>query len=154
MTRKRSRIDPFAGADPATLAALGKDAVTNRAALTSKQQRDTKRVRVRLDVPQTIKDTLATVAASEQTSTSQLGAFLLAWSLTLYLESDKKLCNLLQASTYFSRSPRIALSIDLTEVLKLLKESAEYPARHKANQKHGANGGDIKGSQWLSKRGQ
>lgn len=153
MTRKRERVNPFAGADPDTLTALSQGAVTNRAAMTAKQKRDGARVRVRLDVPQTIKETLATAAADEQTSTSQLGAFLLAWSLTLYLDGNKELKTLLQASTYFSRSPRVPISIDLEGVLKLLKESAEYPARHKSRQRHGANGGANGGANIDRQRG-
>ncbi len=66
--------------DPAT-AAWQQSAATNPAARSRKQTRDAERVRIKLDVPEYLKDAIMQKAQAEDTSGSQLAAFLLAWAM-------------------------------------------------------------------------
>jgi hypothetical protein len=68
------------GMDPG-VAAWQRGAATNEAALSRRQRYDRERVRVRVDAPQAVAAGLEREAATWETSQTQLGAFLLAWSL-------------------------------------------------------------------------
>lgn len=54
-------------------------AATNVAALTAKQKKDRKRVRVKYDMELDLKQRIERAAEAEGTSASQLAAFLLGW---------------------------------------------------------------------------
>ena len=71
------------------------------------------RVRLRLDVPQWLRDAAIASAEAEDTSISQLAAFLLAYGLALYQDGDPDLAELLQASKTLSRNIRWGHGIDL-----------------------------------------
>jgi hypothetical protein len=78
-----------------------------------------RRIRVRLDVPPAIKRALARVAADLGTSSSQIGAYLLAQALTRYLAEEP------EVPVTRSASPRIQWNVDLTEVVARLASQLE-----------------------------
>jgi hypothetical protein len=120
----KRRDVPKLDLDPGVVAWREK-AVPNLAARTSRQAFDAARVRVRLDVPEVVKARLAEVASSEGTSSTQLGAFLLAWGLVLYLSGDEDLRAYLGDHCAVSRALRVAVDLDLEPLLQTLTKLAD-----------------------------
>jgi hypothetical protein len=75
-----------------------------------------KRVRLRLDVPAWLREKTIRVSDAEDTSISQIGAFLLAYALQLYEDRDPALIELLQNLKTFARSLQWGHAIDLTDL--------------------------------------
>jgi hypothetical protein len=112
------------GTDPRVKRLL-EGAASNLAARTSKQRRDAERVRVKLDVPETVKAMLAETAGEINTSSSQLGAFLLAWGLVLCLTGDEEMAEYLGDHCLASRALRVAVDVDLGSLLETLTKLAD-----------------------------
>jgi hypothetical protein len=110
--------------DPGTAAWL-ESAAKNRAALSKKQLYDADRVRVRVDVPDWLKDWYAKLAEEYGTSINQLGTFALVWWLMLYEQGDSDLHDTLVTSFKPSHALRIDWDVDLEPVIERLTKSAE-----------------------------
>jgi hypothetical protein len=85
-------------------------------------QDEPERVRLRLDVPAWLREKTIRVADAEDTSISQIGAFLLAYALQLYEHRDPTLIELLQNSKTFARSLQWGHAIDLTDLTEQCSE--------------------------------
>lgn len=105
------------------------NAATNKAARTNKQKLDANRVRIRLDVPERLKQLLAQAAEMQNTSTTQLGAFLLCSALIEYYSDEPWLHEWLDNSQRTSRSIRHDVDLSLESLLKTLTEVAERVTR-------------------------
>lgn len=116
------------GADPGALDALIGGAKKNRAAMSKKQKYDARRIRVRFDVPESVKELLVDEASDLGTSVNDLGAFLLVYALALYLGSQE-MDELLEAGKAFSRSPRKEIEIHLDGVLAQLQKAVVSSAK-------------------------
>jgi hypothetical protein len=104
------RLDP-------EVQALVDGAAVNVAALTAKQRRDRKRIRIRLDVPAWLKAALAADAADAGTSANQLGAFLLAWVLREY-RRDPCLQEAVRDAKRLSRNLRVSWDLEVPDKLE------------------------------------
>lgn len=124
---KRKRIDPLAN-DTDTLSWL-QDAKPNRAAMSKRQRYESKRVRVRLDVPLAVKETLALLAGKLGTSSSQAGALLLAWGLLQYQGGDRGIHRGIEKRLYPSGHPRIEKGIDLSDLVTRLEKAVQDGVR-------------------------
>jgi hypothetical protein len=98
--------------DPA-VTAWRESAVKNTAAMSRKEMADRERVRVKLDVPPAIKARLAAAAAEQETSESQLGAFLLAWGLQALRSDDMTLITTLTQAKTFSHALRFRYDLEI-----------------------------------------
>jgi hypothetical protein len=87
MTKNGTRKGGLQGLDPA-VQQWRDEAAENTAALTQKQRQDRERTRIRYDVEQWLKQAVAAEANRISTSQSQLGTFLLAYSLHLLITGD------------------------------------------------------------------
>lgn len=114
MTKKRPK-PPLIEADPKTQEWLG-DAITNKAALSSKQKADARRVQIKIEVSQwpIIKQALDAIARDLGTSSSQAGAQLLTEGMIAYLVDDHEI------PKTDSTTPRFRNNIDLEPVLECL----------------------------------
>lgn len=74
---KKTQLDP-------AVASMLKDASINKAALTSAQKKDRKRIRVKYDLSPELKGIIEREAKRISTSASQLAAFLLEFAVTEY----------------------------------------------------------------------
>ena len=74
------------------------------------------RVRLRLDVPQWLREETIRVAGAEDTSISQLASFLLAYALVLYEHGDPDLLAQLQMARSLSRSLRWGHDLDVADL--------------------------------------
>lgn len=101
-----------------------RQAAANQAALTKKQRYDRKRVQIRIDVAdcEIVKEALDALASEHGTSASQLGAFLLAWSLERFY-TDPELDDLLGNSLAPARALRIQNDVVLDDIIKRLQEA-------------------------------
>ena len=110
--------------DPA-VRAFQKNAATNGAALTAKQRRERKRVRVNFDVPPEVKAALEKVADAEHedTSMAQAAAVLLAWGLAAYIAGQAEARALFDDHT-LARTPRFAWNIAISK--RLLETLATF----------------------------
>jgi len=99
------------GIDPA-VAQWQAEAATNLAALTAKQRKDRQRVRVKYDLDPAQKAAVETAARTEETSASQLAAFLLAFALREYHAGNAELRSALDAGKTPSRTPHFARNLD------------------------------------------
>lgn len=133
------------GADPGALDALLGGAKKNRAAMSKKQKYDAKRIRVRFDVPESIKELLVDEASGLGTSVNDLGTFLLVYALALYLGSQE-MDELLEAGKEFSRSPRKEIEIHLDGVLAQLQKAVASAAERAASVKGVALNGAYNGA--------
>ena len=111
-------------ADPDTVE-WAEGAAKNRAAMTYRQLYDAERVRVRVDVPDWLKRDLTNIAKEQGTSVSQIGAFGLAWWLSLYEQNDPDLLDVLGTSLKPSRSIKVENDVDLGTVIERLTKSAK-----------------------------
>ena len=92
-------------------------AARNMAALTKKQRKDRKRIRVRYDVPPWLKTAVEQAAEVLETSASQAGAFFLAWGLAAYRRGDPDLLEALEnAKEANHRSPRFVYDLRIEEI--------------------------------------
>ena len=91
----------------------------NKAALTRQQKADAARVRVKLDVPPAIKETLAALASENGVSSSGLGAYLLADAMIRYIQDQPEI------PVLPSRSPRVAWTVSLIDITNRLTNAAE-----------------------------
>lgn len=110
------RIGGLTNLDPDVAAWQGQ-AARNVAARTKKQKRDAERVRVRVDVPPWLKEALAAVAKTEDTSTSQLASFLLAWGLYMYATTPE-LREAITNAKRVSRTPKTLWNLEIPEEIK------------------------------------
>jgi hypothetical protein len=98
--------------DPA-VAEFQKKGARNPAAMTGKQKRDAKRVRIKVDLPsQEFKERLTSAAAAEETSVSQLAGLLLTWALEQYESDEYGLRELVFESKVLSGSMRIRWNLE------------------------------------------
>ena len=118
-----ARIDPAVSA----LVDEAKRRHKTKAQLT-KADRDAERVRVRLDVPQWLKDVLGRAAAQQDTSMNQIGAFLLAYAISLYAGQDAALLEALDNAKTTIRSMTHEHGFDLSDLAEILTDSAEGPS--------------------------
>ena len=101
-------------------------AATNQAALSGKQRRDRKRVRVMYDLPAEVKGAIEEIAEEQKTSASQAAALLLTWAAARYFQGNG-VAEELQTAFYEghepARSPRFEWNIEPSEaLLGLLRE--------------------------------
>ena len=109
---QNDRPGGFQGMEP-DVARMIQGGARNRATQTAKQQREARRIRVRADVPQPLKDLLDHAAQEYATSTSQMGAALWAYALLHYYGEDEELHNLLGAMCVDARTPHHDFALDL-----------------------------------------
>ncbi len=105
--------------DPA-VAAFQKNAATNTAALTAKQRRDRKRVRVMYDLAPEVKGAIERIADEQDTSASQAAALLLAWAAGRYFEGNgvaKELREAFHDGREPARTPRFEWNVEPSETL-------------------------------------
>ena len=110
MTPKRERRGGLR-VDPA-VAEWQRTAAENVAALSRKQRRDRRRVRVRLDMPPGLKERIEAAAQAEGTSVSQLGAFLLNWLMAHYEDPESEIGGELRARVEGARAPSRSMKIE------------------------------------------
>jgi len=80
------------------------------------------RVRLHFDVPGWVREGVIAAAKAEDTSISQIGAFLLAYALQLYRDGDRELIELLQGSKTLARSLQWGRGIDLADLADRFSE--------------------------------
>lgn len=97
------------------------------AAQLKKAARATERVRLRLDIPQWLKDTLGQAAKEQGASMNQLGAFLLTYALTLYQDRDADLLDAMESVKTSPRSITFAHGFVLEGMRDALTKSAKPP---------------------------
>lgn len=90
-----------------------------------KRERDAKRVRLRLDIPEWLKDLVEQEAKNVDTSMSQLSAFFLAYALKLYRDGDPNLVESLKNSKTAIRAMNFGHGIDLSDLENALANSAD-----------------------------
>ena len=105
--------------DPSTAAWLD-NAAKNLATRTKKQLYEAQRVRVRLDVPDWLKDRYTKLAEDHNTSVNQLGTFALAWWLLLHDREDWSLLEVFESSFEDSRSIKVDVDVSLERVIEFL----------------------------------
>ena len=113
-------------ADPATSEWL-ETAAKNYFALTKKQLYDAARVRVRVDLPDWLKDRLGEIAKEQGTSVNQIGAFALAWWVMLYDQDDTSMVETFDHSLKPSRAVKNDNDVDLALVIERLTNPADAP---------------------------
>lgn len=113
------RIDP-------AVAAFQQKAAVNTAALTSKQRRDRKRVRVMYDLAPEVKGAIEKIAEEQKTSASQAAALLLTWAAVRYFGGNGAAQELKDAfldGREPSRTPRFEFNVEPSETfLDVLRE--------------------------------
>lgn len=82
------------------------DAAPNVAALSKKERRDQERIRVKADLPPEVKRAVTAEAARQETSESQVVAFLVAWGLKCLREGDRELLEAIEQSKAWARALR------------------------------------------------
>jgi hypothetical protein len=85
---------------------------------------DQERVRLRLDVPQWLKDGIEGESKELRVSMSQLSAFFLAYALKLYRDGDPALLELMADAKTQIASLRWAFGLDLADLADALTESS------------------------------
>ena len=102
--------------DPDTKAWMD-DAAENTAALTKKQKKDRRRVRLRIDCERYpwLKEAVEAAAYHHSTSASQMAAFLLAWGLRLWEQSDSELTDELLSHLRESKTLRFDRNLDIPQ---------------------------------------
>jgi hypothetical protein len=123
--RKRQgglRVDP-------AVAAFQRKAATNAAALSGKQKRDRKRVRVKYDLDPAIKAAVEQIAGveHEDTSASQVAQVLLAYGVRAYFQ-ERALRDAFYENHWEARTPRFTWNVDVPnewiEEIKNVKREA------------------------------
>ena len=115
--RQRSSLDPAVAAE------LGIDRPQTYEE--RKQEYDRDRVRLRLDVPAWLKETIEQEADGQRVSMSQFSGFLLAYALKLYLEGDGELVALLDNAKTPITSLRWAYGLELADLEEMIARSAD-----------------------------
>lgn len=103
-----------ANVDPAVADWL-KDAQTNKAALTKKQKRDGKRIRVIYDLTPELKAAIETEAKRQGTSASQLAAFLLTYAVRAAKSGNDEIKAALRDGKTASRTMKFEWNLDAPE---------------------------------------
>jgi len=111
---RRGGLKRQGGLDPA-VAAWQRKAATNTAAMTGKQRRDRERVRVKYDVPATLKGAVEAIGKRQGTSASQAAAVLLGWAVMRYAERAEGLRAVFDEGKAVSRTPRFEWNVALPE---------------------------------------
>ncbi len=110
-----NRIGGLRQVDPAVRAFQQKAAV-NPGALTAKQRRDRKRVRVMYDMDPEVKEAVEAIAEEQGTSASQAAALLLAWAACGYYgEAAETLKMAFYEGRARARTPRFEWNIEVSE---------------------------------------
>ena len=109
---KKTSIDP-------AVADWLKDAQTNKAALTKKQKRDMKRVRVKYDLDPKLKVLIEAKAKRVGTSASQLAAFLLTYAAWKMAASDAEIREALADGKSPSATMKFEWNLDAPEAWRL-----------------------------------
>jgi len=113
--------------DPETKAWMD-DAAENTSALTKKQKKDRQRVRLRIDCERYpwLKDAIEAAAEHHDTSASQMAAFLMAWGLRLWMQSDAELIDELLSNLKPSKTLRFDRNLDMPrEVARAIRAGLE-----------------------------
>lgn len=111
--------------DPAVQEFVDSSRFAQSASRKLKKERDAKRVRVRLDVPEWLKSTLEQAAQENDTSMSQLGAFLLAWALQVYHDQDGDLLATLERCKTSVRAMNWGHGFELSDFAETMRKSAK-----------------------------
>jgi len=113
------RIDP-------ELREFVENGATNLAALSEKEQRDRKRVCLRVDLPGSwLKELLARAAAEEDVSLSHMAAFLIGWALVERERGNPELAAAMEENRGVYRSLNAGHRLDVEWVKGCLTDSAE-----------------------------
>lgn len=88
-------------------------AALNAASLTAKQRKDRERVVAKYDLPDWLKSQVEAEALEEETSASQLAAFLIAWALRDLRQKDKQIVDALFEAKRPSRSLRFGSLVEI-----------------------------------------
>jgi len=111
--------------DPAVIE-FQKKAATNTAALTAKQRRERKRVRVMYDLSPEVKKAIEDVAQEQGTSASQAAAMLLTWAAAEYFgggAATRTLKNAFYEGQEPARTPRFEWNVEPSEAwINVLRE--------------------------------
>jgi hypothetical protein len=99
--------------DPA-VADFGRPAVQNRAAASSRQRAEAERERLKIDLPASVKETLAAKAKSLDTSQSQLAGWLIAYALDR-AGADPELAAMLEGARVSARSLNFRWNLEIPE---------------------------------------
>lgn len=102
------RLDP-AVADWVTTAAI------NHAALTRKQRKDRRRCRLLLDVPEALKEAVRREADNQDSSISQVAAFLLAFALAELRGGNRALADAMYGAKCPSRTLQFSWELEIPE---------------------------------------
>lgn len=150
--KKDLELITVSGIDPGALNALIGGARRNRSAQTKKQAYDAERIRVRIDVPEFVRDLLRAEAKEWGTSVNDFGVFLLIYALVLYFEGGE-IEESIEASKVFSKSPKKEIAICHDVVLERLREAVAKAAKERPSVKtagdDGADGGAKGWGDWL-----
>lgn len=113
MAEQMYRKGGLSGLDPA-VAQFKQQAARNKAAMTRQQLYDAARIRVRIDLPESIKAIVEQVAGGLNTSVNDLGNFLLARALLDYVVAPE----IVEGEMEFrsSNSPRKGVELDSSEL--------------------------------------
>ena len=111
---RRGGLKRQGGLDPAVVD-FQKRAAQNTAALTAKQKRDRTRVRVKYDLPASLKDAVAVIGKRHGTSASQAAAVLLGWAVTRYAEGAEGPVVVFECGRETSRTPRFEWNVVLPD---------------------------------------
>ena len=107
----------YSGLDP-DVKTWAASAARNRAARSRRQVKEDRRIRIKLDIPEPIKDALTTTAADLGTSVSQLAGWLIADALLACYASDEPI------PLTPSRSPAIECNVDFSQIVPALTKAA------------------------------
>ena len=141
MGKKDLEMITATGIDPGAMEALIGGAKRNRAAQSKKQRYDQQRIRVRLDMPEPIKDVLVGEAKQLGTSVTDLGTFLLVYALALWIEENEDLHDLYVSQA--SRNPKKDVEVVLEGVVERLQKAVAKVAKTLPSAKEGsADGAD------------
>jgi len=151
---KELKLITAMGADPGVLDALIGGAKKNRAAQTKRQSYDGQRIRVRVDVPEPVRDLLREVAGELATSVNDLAKTLLMYALARYYEGDLELEELIESSKSFSTSPKKTIQISDRLVLDRLQNAVAKATKDVPSAEiqggNGADGGADEWGEWLN----
>lgn len=106
---KRAGVDPM-------VEAWQKKAAENTAALSQRQRSDRNRVRVKYDMPESLKETVTAIGDRWDTSASQAAQMLLAWAvIQLAAGRAPELLEAVEAGREVSRTPRFEWNIEIPD---------------------------------------
>ena len=129
----------YSGLDP-DVKTWAASAARNRAARSKRQVKDDKRIRIKLDIPEPIKDALTATAIDLGASVSQLAGWLIADALLTYYASDEPI------PLTPSRSPAIKCNVDFTQIVPALTKAARAYFSADQTPQAGTEGGTKEGT--------